>query len=154
MISAPSRRLAVLLGVIAVLTASGGAPVSTPSAADVGDAGRVPVEGGGSYTDITPAQLDATLGEDGFVLVNVHVPYEGEIEGTDAFVPYDQITAHLDRLPADRSAPVVLYCRSGSMSAIAARALVALGYVDVRNLDGGMNAWRSEGFPLIGLPPG
>ena len=82
MISAPSRRLAVLLGVIAVLTACGGAPVSTPGAADVGDAGRVPVEGGGSYTDITPAQLDATLGEDGFVLVNVHVPYEGEIEET------------------------------------------------------------------------
>jgi len=48
-----------------------------------------------------------------------------------------------------RETKIVLYCRSGSMSAIAARALVAAGYTKVWNLDGGMNAWRALGYPVV-----
>jgi len=43
---------------------------------------------------------------------------------------------------------VVLYCRSGRMSAIAARRLVRLGYRDVWELAGGMDAWQRQGLPL------
>ncbi|MEO7294768.1 MAG: rhodanese-like domain-containing protein [Candidatus Limnocylindria bacterium] len=148
------RRLAALLVVAAALSACGGASVSSPGAAAVDDAVQVPVDGGGSYADITPARLDAMLAAKDFVLVNVHVPYEGEIEGTDAFIAFDQIAAHLDELPSDRGSKIVLYCRSGSMSAIAAREVVGLGYTNVLSLDGGMNAWSSQGFPLVSRPPG
>ena len=48
-----------------------------------------------------------------------------------------------------RETKIVLYCRSGSMSAIAARTLVAAGYTNVWNLDGGMNAWRALGYPVV-----
>lgn len=146
------RRLGALLGLTMAISACGGGPAATPAAVAVYDTVEVPVEGGGSYADITPARLRAMLGEEGLVLVNVHVPYEGEIEGTDLFIPYDQVAADLDQLPSERDAKVVLYCRSGSMSAIAARELVAAGYTNVLNLDGGMNAWRSQGFPLVGAP--
>jgi rhodanese-related sulfurtransferase len=84
-----------------------------------------------------------------FFFVNVHIPYEGEIAQTDAFIPFDQIEPSLSQFPQDRSDEVVLYCRSGSMSAIAARSLVEAGYTQVYNLDGGFRAWQAQGYPLI-----
>jgi rhodanese-related sulfurtransferase len=103
---------------------------------------------GGSYTAVNPAALAAMLARKDFLLVNVHVPYEGEIERTDRFVPFDAIEARLDTRPARKDAKVVLYCRSGRMSTIAARTLVKLGYTDVSNLEGGMLAWEGSGYAL------
>ncbi len=142
-------------GVMMALASCGGGaaqPAGTPAAAG-GDTvqtqtQRVPVEAGGSYQDVSAAGLASMLKAKDFPLINVHIPYEGEIEPTDQFIPYNEIEQHLSGLPADRAAKIVLYCRSGSMSAIAARALVRLGYTNVYNLDGGMIAWKNAGYPL------
>lgn len=96
------------------------------------------VEDFAEYLDTDPA----------VTLVNVHIPYEGHLDDTDAFVPFDEITAWGD-LPDDRNAPIALYCRSGNMSAQATAALVDLGYTDVVDLDGGMNAWVAAGNELL-----
>ncbi|MCC7104288.1 MAG: rhodanese-like domain-containing protein [Chloroflexi bacterium] len=113
------------------------------------EAQPVPVEGG-SYTTVSPAELAAMLESKDFLFVNVHIPYEGEIAGTDLFLPYDEVEQRLADLPADRNARLVLYCRSGHMSGIAARALVRLGYSNVWELSGGMVAWEEAGFQVIG----
>ena len=55
-----------------------------------------------------------------------------------------------DRLPADRTVPIAIYCRTGPMSATAAEALRSLGYTDVVELQGGMKAWQASGRPLVG----
>ncbi len=102
----------------------------------------------GSYTDISPLQLKEMLKQKNFALVNTHIPYEGEITPTDAFIAYDQTERRLGDYPADRSAKVVVYCRSGRMSEIAARVLVKQGYANVFNLAGGMIAWEKADFPL------
>ena len=107
---------------------------------------------GGSYWDITPAQLSSMLENKDFLLVNVHIPYEGEIPKTDLFVPYNEIEENLSKLPKDMGAKIVLYCRSGSMSAIAARELVKLGFSNVSNLTGGMVEWEKQGYELIRKP--
>jgi rhodanese-related sulfurtransferase len=103
---------------------------------------------GGSYLNITPATLNAILVKKDFLFVNVHIPYEGEIALTDAFIPYDQTKASLDKYPAEKSAKIVVYCRSGRMSDIAARELVRQGYTQVLNLDGGMIEWEKSGLAL------
>lgn len=109
-----------------------------------------PVKGpGGSYLDLSPAQFKARLVAPGpFLLVNTHVPYEGELEGTQLFLPFSQTEAFKGLLPRDRGMEILLYCRSGRMSAMAARVLVKLGYTRVKTLAGGMIAWQRAGYPL------
>jgi rhodanese-related sulfurtransferase len=104
---------------------------------------------GGSYKNINSAQLREMLQHKDFFFVNTHIPYEGEIESTDAFVPYNEIEAHLNTLPSDKNAKIVLYCRSGRMSEIAAKTMVKLGYTNIWNHTGGMINWERQGHKLI-----
>jgi len=104
---------------------------------------------GGSYTNVAPAQLKQMLTAKDFVFINVHIPYAGEIEKTDAFIPYDQVEQNISKFPSDKNAKIFLYCSSGRMSAIAAETLIKRGYTNIWNLAGGMSAWESAGLPLI-----
>jgi len=106
---------------------------------------------GGSWTNISADTLATKLENKDFTLLNVKTPYIGEIEGTDLYIPYTDLEAQASELPADKSAPIVVYCRSGNESAIASQTLLDMGYTNVENLDGGMNAWAASGRPLIDL---
>ncbi len=103
---------------------------------------------GGSYRNVSAAGLQQMLKDHDFVLVNVHIPFAGNIAGTDVSIPYDEIGQKLSLLPPDKTYKIVLYCRSGHMSKIAAETLVKLGYTNVWSLDGGMQAWEAAGFSL------
>jgi rhodanese-related sulfurtransferase len=105
---------------------------------------------GGSYTNVNAEELNTMLKKKDFVLVNVHIPFEGNIMGTDMSLPYNQISepTNLSQLPSKKDAKIVLYCRSGRMSEIATQSLIELGYSNIWNLDGGMVAWEQAGYPL------
>jgi len=109
---------------------------------------------GGSYSNVNSQQLNTMLKDKDFVLVNVHIPFVGDIPNTDLFIPYDQITEsqYLSQFPIDKNAKIVLYCRSGRMSQIASDELVSLGYTNIWNLKGGMVEWEQAGYEIEKQP--
>lgn len=133
----------VLLAVILLLAGCGAAQdASSPPPTSSPPSG---------FTDVDPAQLAAMLEQKDFVLINTHIPYAGEIERTDLFLPYDRAAELVDRLPADKGAKIVVYCRSDRMSRIAAEEWAKAGYTNLYNLNGGFEAWEAAGYPLLQL---
>ena len=100
------------------------------------------------YHMISVAGLQELMGSEDFTLVNVHIPLEGNIPGTDVTIPYDEIEHYVDLLPPEKDAKIVLYCRSGPMSRTASQKLVDLGYTNVYDLEAGYNAWVANNLPF------
>jgi len=99
---------------------------------------------------ISPDDLHEALTHKDFLLINVHVPYAGEIPGTDTHIPYNDPDAIRAYIGEDLGRKIVLYCMTNSMSGIAGNRLIDDGYWAVRYLDGGMNAWAAAGYPFSG----
>ena len=47
---------------------------------------------------------------------------------------------------------LILVCAEGYSSSLAAASLVELGYTSVTDLDGGFDAWRDAGLPVVHAP--
>ncbi len=143
--------VAGLLGLVACGSAS-----STPRAAPAstspmpGDAFNV--TSASADTLLEPTAFADAMIQPGTVTINVHTPFEGKINAGDVMIPYDQIQQQVAALPADRATPLAVYCRSGNMSAIAVQTLAGLGFVDIVELRGGMDAWRASGRTLLMTP--
>lgn len=132
--------------VAAVALASCGATTDRPSAGSI-ESGAANIA---HHRLVDADEFATTIGEFDTLTVNVHVPYQGDIPGTDLSIPFDRVGEQSDRLPSDRGATIAIYCRTGPMSATAAETLKSLGYTDVVELDGGMKAWQASGRSLVG----
>ncbi|MEO5839000.1 MAG: rhodanese-like domain-containing protein [Acidimicrobiales bacterium] len=99
-------------------------------------------------TQAGPTSFETLLSNPAAVLINVHVPYEGEIAGTTRFIAFDTIASD-PGLPRGKATPILLYCETGNMSSIAAAALTNAGYTNVTELTGGMQAWQASGRTIV-----
>lgn len=102
--------------------------------------------------EITPAALKTRLDSgDEPVLVDVREAFEASIadlpDHGQVRIPTGEFAERCSEL--DRDAELVLYCRSGSRSAWATRVLLAKGYENVRNLEGGLLRWREDVDPSL-----
>lgn len=110
--------------------------------------GIEPQSGNFEYSNISVDALQKMLENKDFLLVNVHIPLEGNIPQTDVTIPFDDISSYLSLLPPDKNKKIVVYCKGNSMSRSASEELIELGYTNVINLDGGYTAWIEAGLPF------
>lgn len=96
---------------------------------------------------VSAPALAEELGDPSLQVVDVRTPAElevGVVPGA-VHVPLAQLLDRLGEL--DREAPTVVYCASGSRSAVAASLLRAHGFATVADLLGGFDAWCRSGLP-------
>jgi len=77
-----------------------------------------------------------------YTLLDVRTQSEydsGHIEGA-ALMPYDEIANRAQAELPDKSAVIIVYCRSGSRSSTAAATLAGMGYTNVYDM-GGITSW-------------
>ena len=58
------------------------------------------------------------------------------------------IERDIETVVSDKNATIVLYCGGGYRSALAADALMQMGYTNVTSMDGGIKAWKEAGYPM------
>lgn len=102
--------------------------------------------GEGSSMVITAQEAKSIMdSQEDYVLLDVREQEEyeeGHIEGA-ILIPYGSIGELAENALPDRDRTILVYCRSGRRSAIAAEELVKLGYTDVRDF-GGIMDWPYE----------
>lgn len=94
-----------------------------------------------------PKGVYERLGE--IQLLDCREPYEweaGRVEGA-IHVPLNTIMSGGDGDILDPGKPVVVVCRSGNRSELAAMMIQARGF-EAYNLEGGMEEWAREGLPF------
>ena len=94
--------------------------------------------------DITVQELKEKLERgDKFILIDVREPHEHEEFNVGGnLYPLGNIMNAIVELEDHKDEEVVVYCRSGKRSANAQLFMQQAGYANVRNLEGGMLAWR------------
>jgi rhodanese-related sulfurtransferase len=107
------------------------------------------------YATIKAADLNLALAENPPFLLDIREESElneaGHIAGA-IHLPTREVFAHLEVLP-EKDQPIVVYCASGHRGGMVMAALQMLGYTDVKNLAGGIGAWKKAEFPVeAGLP--
>ena len=102
-----------------------------------------------SEWDISAEELQQLQRDDAhLVLLDVREAHEVEratLGGTH--IPLAQVGSRLEEIPRDRK--IVVHCKLGGRSAKAVTALRQLGYEDVWNLQGGIQAWSERIDPNV-----
>ena len=97
-----------------------------------------------SYKQISQAEAKALMdSENNYIILDTREQYEfdeGHIEGA-ILIPYTEIAERAESVLTDKGQLILVYCRSGRRSKIAAQSLADLGYTNVREF-GGIIDWE------------
>lgn len=98
------------------------------------------------YVNITAQQAKEIMNtEQGYIILDTRTQEEyeeGHIPGA-ILIPHDQIKTTAERILTDKNQLILVYCRSGRRSKLAAEDLVELGYTNIKEF-GGIIDWPYE----------
>ena len=98
------------------------------------------------YAQITAEEAKTIMDtEEDYIILDVREQDEydeGHVPGA-ILIPYTEINAKASEKLTDKDALILVYCRSGRRSKIAAQSLVDLGYTNVKEF-GGIIDWPYE----------
>lgn len=104
---------------------------------------------GASFPRLTPQEAREKVLSKEAVIVDVRQKQEwsaGRIPGS-THIPMNRLEKQFEKLPKEKE--IILVCRSGSRSSMAAKSLTGDGY-KVADIKGGVHLWTREGLPFKG----
>ena len=101
--------------------------------------------------EVSLEQADAAI-RDAAALIDVREPEEfqaGHLPGA-MNIPRGVLEFRLSAMPEleARDLPLLIYCKTSGRAALAARSLQEMGYLQVRSITGGYDAWVAAGKPV------
>ena len=89
--------------------------------------------------------------QDGTFVLDVRTPDEwNEFHAPNTtLIPLDELASRVNELPKDQ--PIVVVCRSGNRSQAGRDILLQAGF-NATSMNGGLNAWRESGYPVVSGP--
>ena len=101
---------------------------------------------GAVYVNITAVEAKQIMdSEKGYIILDVRTQEEydqGHIPGA-IVISHEEITEKAEEVLTDKDKLILVYCRSGRRSKLAAEALVELGYTNIKEF-GGIIDWPYE----------
>lgn len=103
-----------------------------------------------NYYTIRVKQADKEISTGVPILIDVREPAEFAAEHIRGAknIPLGRLAKQIESLPTDRSAPILVYCKSGHRGAMGLTVLLMLGYKNVHSIYGGIVGWKAAGFPV------
>ena len=143
------RSIFTVITLLSVVLFSCGAPENSTSKQGNGSEQTAKA---GAYSNVSVADLRAAneSAED-VIILDVRTPGEvsqGHVQNSiNMDINGRTFSQQADKL--DKSKTVYVYCRSGHRSQTASKALVKMGFTDVRNVEGGFLAWEQKGYKSV-----
>ena len=113
-----------------------------------------PEDGNSVFMPVTPSKASVLINtKEGMQIIDTRTGWErsgGWIANSVHISFFDFLFGGgYDRVEKDT--PVLVYCSHGVRSYRVARSLVKRGWKEVYDLEGGMNAWLKQGYPVVGV---
>jgi rhodanese-related sulfurtransferase len=108
----------------------------------------------GEIKTIDPKTLKSWLDKNEVILIDVREPLEYKESYIEKAIniPLSELIVKIDGIPDLRKKKIVLQCKAGVRSMIGCQALVKENFEEnLWNLEGGIYAWISSGFPVVSL---
>jgi rhodanese-related sulfurtransferase len=108
--------------------------------------------------NLSPEEVRAELSRGGVVLIDIRESSELTENGAipeSVHAPRGMLEFYADptspyyRTEFDPNGRIILTCASGGRSALAVDRLQQMGFSNIAHLDGGLKAWKEQGFPVL-----
>lgn len=102
------------------------------------------------FKELTAAETKKFIDTETPLILDVRTPnefYSGHIPGA-VLVPLQQLSQRLSELREHKEKEILVYCRSGNRSTVAAEILIRNGFRKIYNLRPGIRGWLGEGYQI------